>query len=128
MSNHTPGPWRWEINLHGKSLHLVGGRQLFDLTVMDFDRWGMNRATPVVRDLSRDGMNRLYKIHERKDWIKPFPGREHHADWCADVVHADMRLIAAAPVMFTTLEMIASGKFDAPYCQELARAAIEGLA
>ena len=128
MSNHTPGPWRWEINLHGKDLHLVGGKPQFDLTVMDFDRRGMNRATAVVRDLSHDGMNVLYKIHERKDWIKPFPGREHHADWCADVVHADMRLIAAAPVMFTALEMIASGKFDAPYCQELARGAIEGLA
>lgn len=57
----------------------------------------MSNATFFLRDTSHDGMNLLHKIHERRDWIEPFPGRSHHADWCANVVHPDMRLIAAAP-------------------------------
>lgn len=43
---HTPGPWRWEVNLSGTSIRLMGGRPQFDKTVMDFVRWGMSRATP----------------------------------------------------------------------------------
>lgn len=92
----TPGPWRWELSLHSKRLHIVGGRPQFDLTVMDFERWGMSAATIRLRDLAHDGMNIMHKLHERPDWIKPHHGREHHADWCADVAHADAALMVAA--------------------------------
>jgi hypothetical protein len=43
-AQHTPGPWRWEFNAERKSVDLVGGRPMFDLTVMDFARWGMGNA------------------------------------------------------------------------------------
>ena len=45
MSNHTPGPWRWEVNMKSKSLHLVGGKPKFDLTIIEPTRWGMGSAT-----------------------------------------------------------------------------------
>lgn len=103
MSKYTPGPWRWEINIDHKSAHLVGGRRLYDLTIMSFSRWGMSGAVPVLRDPAEDGMNVMHRLCDRADWIAPFPGRNHHADWCADVVHPDMRLIAAAPDLLEAL-------------------------
>ena len=103
-TNHTPGPWRWEFNAEHKVLHLVGGRPQYDLTIMDFDRWGMNRAIATLRDTSEDGMNIMHRLCDRKDWIAPFPGRAHHANWCADVVHPDMRLMAAAPDLLAALQ------------------------
>ncbi len=90
----TDGPWRWEFDAHNLRVHLVGGCPRYDLTIMDFVRWGMSGATVRMRD-SSDG-NLMYKLHERQDWIEPFPGREHHKHWCANVVHPDMRMIAAA--------------------------------
>lgn len=96
-AKHTPGPWRWEFNAEHKRVHLVGGRPRFDLTVMDFDRWGMNRATVSFRDTSEDGMNLMFKLHERTDWIAPEAGREHHKSWHQLVTHPDARLMAAAP-------------------------------
>ena len=96
-AQHTPGPWRWEFNEEHKDLSLVGGKPQFDLTIIQPIRWGMSSATLFVRDTAYDGMNLLHKVHERRDWIKPFPGREHHAHWCASVNHPDMRLIEAAP-------------------------------
>lgn len=92
----TALPWRWELSLHSKRLHIVGGRPRFDLTVMDFERWGMGSATIRLRELEHDGMNIMHKLHERHDWIKPHAGREHHADWCADIAHADAAYIVAA--------------------------------
>ena len=94
---HTPGPWRWEVSEQSKSLHLVGGKPQFDLTIIQPTRWGMGSATLMIRDTAHDGMNIMHKLHERRDWIAPFPGRAHHANWCAAVVHPDMRLIEAAP-------------------------------
>lgn len=102
-TKHTPGPWRWEFNRAHKELHLVGGRPQYDLTIMDFDRWGMSRAVATLRDPSEDGMNIMDRLCDRPDWIAPFPGRAHHADWCADVTHPDMRLIAAAPELLDAL-------------------------
>lgn len=94
---HTPGPWRWELNEEHKSLSLVGGKPQFDLTIIQPTRWGMGSATLFVRDTAHDGMNILHKLHERRDWIKPFPGRTHHVRWCASAAHPDMALIEAAP-------------------------------
>lgn len=103
-TNHTEGPWRWEFNAEFRSVHLVGGRPQYDLTVMDFTRWGMAGAGIRLRELSEGGMDLLHKLHERPEWIAPFPGREHHKHWCADVIHPDMRLIAAAPELLEALE------------------------
>lgn len=103
-TNHTEGPWRWEFNAEFRSVHLVGGRPQYDLTVMDFTRWGMAGAGIRLRELSEGGMDLLHKLHERPEWIAPFPGREHHKHWCADVIHPDMRLIAAAPELLAALE------------------------
>lgn len=103
---HTPGPWRWEFNEKHKSIHLVGGVPQFDLTIMEPTRWGMNRASLMLRDTAHDGMNLMHKLQDRKDWIAPFAGRAHHADWCSDVVHPDMRLIAAAPELLDVAQSI----------------------
>lgn len=104
---HTPGPWRWEFNREHRNLHLVGGGQRqYDLTIMDFDRWGMNDAVATLRDPAIDGMNVMHKLPDRPDWIAPFPGREHHADWCAAVRHPDMRLIEAAPDLLAALQAL----------------------
>jgi hypothetical protein len=102
-AKHTPGPWRWELNEKHRHVHLVGGRPQYDLTILEPIRWGMSGATLHIRDTAHDGMNLMHKLHERRDWIAPFPGRAHHAHWCADVVHPDMRLIAAAPDMLAAL-------------------------
>ncbi len=101
---HTAGPWRWEFNHKQKSMHLVGGRPQFDLTIMDFSRWGMGGAIPNMRDTAHDGMNIMYRVCDRPDWVTPFAGRKHHADWCADVVHPDLRLMAAAPDLLDALQ------------------------
>lgn len=101
---HTPGPWRWEFSASSRRLHLVGGRPQFDLTIMDFDRWGMNGATISLRDTAHDGMNLMHKLHERSDWIAPIPGCEHHKSWLQRVVHPDARLIEAAPELLEELQ------------------------
>ena len=106
MTMHTEGPWRWEFNREHKSLHLVGGRPLYDLTVMDFDRWGMSGAVATLRDPAEAGMNIMHRLCDRQDWVAPFPGRAHHASWCADVVHPDMRLMAAAPDLLEALQVM----------------------
>ena len=109
-ATHTPGPWRWEINLKSKVLHLVGGQpRQYDLTIMDFDRWGMGRAVATLRDTAHDGMNIMHRLCDRMDWIEEFPGRGHHFDWCASVNHPDMRLMAAAPDLLDALEEARNG-------------------
>ena len=102
-AEHTPGPWRWELNEKHKSIHLVGGKPMYDLTILQPIRWGMGSATFFIRDTAHDGLNLLHKLHERRDWITHFDGRKHHVSWCADVNHPDMRLIAAAPELLEAL-------------------------
>lgn len=124
-AKHTPGPWRWEINRSSKVLHLVGGQpHQYDLTIMDFDRWGMSRAVATLRDTAEDGMNIMHRLCDRPDWIAPFPGRAHHADWCADVTHPDMRLMAAAPDLLNALTTMRDVLRDAGYLTGAADLAI----
>jgi len=101
---HTPGPWRWEFNAAHKTVDLVGGRPMFDLTVMDFARWGMGNAVPRFRDTSDDGMNLVDRLCDKPEWLAPEPGREHHKSWHQLVTHPDARLIAAAPDLLEALE------------------------
>lgn len=105
-AQHTAGPWRWELNEEHKSLHLIGGKPRYDLTIIQPARWGMGSATLMIRDTAHDGMNIMHKLHERRDWIAPFRGRDHHAKWCADVTHPDMRLIAAAPELLRVMRLL----------------------
>ena len=124
-TKHTPGPWRWEFNREHKTLHLVGGRPQYDLTIMDFDRWGMSGAVATLRDPAEDGMNIMHRLCDRPDWIAPFPGRAHHAKWCADVMHPDMRLMAAAPDLLEFVsEWLSRQGDDNNYMTAKARAAI----
>lgn len=97
MSKHTPGPWRWEFNAAHKTVDLVGGKPMFDLTVMDFARWGMGHAVPRFRDTSEDGMNLMDRLCDKPEWIAPEQGREHHKKWHQLVTHPDAILMAAAP-------------------------------
>ena len=127
-TKYTQGPWRWEFNRKHKTLHLVGGRPQYDLTIMDFDRWGMRGAVATLRDPAEDGMNIMHRLCDRPDWIAPFPGRAHHATWCADVTHPDMRLMAAAPDLLEALIELADCGAEAwgedRPCVKWARAAI----
>lgn len=103
-TTHTPGPWRWEFNAKHKSVQLVGGVPTFDLTIIDFERWGMSGATPRFRDTSEDGMNTMYRLCDKPEWIVPEPGRSHHKTWHQLVKHPDAQLIAAAPELLDALK------------------------
>lgn len=98
MNQHTPGPWRWEINLQYKSIQLCGGKPLFDKTVMGVKRWGMNGATPTFQDVNG------YHLIEAKDVAEVVPGREHHKEWFQTLNQADANLIAAAPDLLEALQ------------------------
>lgn len=105
-AKHTPGPWRWEVNRKSKDIKLVGGHPQFDKTVMDFERWGMGGASPRFA-LHFGDAHIMTRLCDRPEWIKPFSGRLHHADWCAGAIHPDARLIEAAPELLEALEAIA---------------------
>jgi len=104
MSKHTCGPWRWEYNAEHKSVHLVGGKPQYNLTVMDFARWGMGGAVPRFRDTSLDGMNLMDRLCDKQNWIATEPGREHHKNWFCLVTHPDARLMASAPDLLEALQ------------------------
>lgn len=77
---------------------------MFDLTVMDFARWGLGGAVPRFRDTSEDGFNLMDRLCDNPEWIAPEPGREHHKSWHLLVTHPDARLMAAAPDLLAALE------------------------
>lgn len=106
MSKYTKGPWRWEFNKEYKNLHLVGGQKRFDLTIMDFERWGMRGATMRLRDPEHNGMQLLHRVHERADWITPEPGREHHKNWHQLLTHPDALLMEASPELYEALKRL----------------------
>ena len=66
----------------------------------------LREAAQHYCDTSEDGMNIMHRLCDRTDWIAPFPGRDHHANWCADVTHPDMRLMAAAPDLAAALQAL----------------------
>lgn len=117
-TKNTPGPWRWEYNAKHRSVHLVGGKPQFDLTVMDFTRWGMAGAGIRLRETSLQRLGIMHKLHERPDWIAPFAGRAHHKHWCAAVIHPDMRLIEAAPDLLDALGVLVTLEADGMHASE----------
>ena len=99
VAETTPGPWAWEVNKLHKKVELSGGKQTKaggDLTVLSFERWGLQGAAPVFwtwRGYTADEPQRADKI------AVPAPGREHHAKWFARIDHPDAALIALAPAL-----------------------------
>lgn len=87
FKGHTPGPWRWRINEKFKQVELLGGKSLI---VMDFVRYGMDRAAPRFR--TNDC------LMERIEYFSQIiPGEEHHASWNKTLSHPDAELMSAAP-------------------------------
>lgn len=101
-SSHTPGPWRWELNLTSRVVQLCGGRPRFDKIVMDFKRWGMGSAAPRFQNPEHP-----HRLMTRADeFAVPVDGREHHYQWFQDIDQPDARLIAAAPDLYAALAAI----------------------
>lgn len=102
---HTPGPWRWEINLSSRQLQLCGGDPkggfgAYDHTVMDFVRWGMSGAQPRFLDAKKT------LLTEASTYAEVVEGREHHKAWFQTLSHPDARLIAASPCLFKACKEI----------------------
>jgi len=102
---HTPGPWRWEINLTARQIQLCGGDPkagfgAYDHTVMDFVRWGMSGAQPRFLD------SKATLLTEASTYAEVVEGREHHKSWFQTLSHPDARLIAAAPDLLEALKAV----------------------
>ena len=88
---HTPEPWRWELNEKSKEVQLVGGHPKFDKLVMDFARWGMGGATPRFnREIGALNIMAPARVF---DMI--VEGREHHAAWFKTIDHPDANRIVS---------------------------------
>lgn len=96
----TPGPWRWEINLRQKCISICGGNIPFDLTVMDFIRWGVQSAMPRF---ITDNWGHGATMTDSKELTKIVKGREHHKSWFQTIDNPDANLIATAPEMLEAL-------------------------
>lgn len=110
MANPTPGPWRWEVNRKNHRVQLCGGVPQFDLTVMDFVRWGMTSAQPRFLDPADLGPKSLRPmiLCRSEMWARPIVGREHHADWMQGIDHPDANLIAAAPDLYAAAKNLSA--------------------
>lgn len=86
MSYQPNAPWRFSINRQSKHMELIDYRHNI---IMDFARYGMQNGQ------ARFGVDGI--LIDAKDLAVPFPGRDHHASWCAGIDHPDARLIEAAP-------------------------------
>lgn len=98
---YTPGPWRWEFNEKSKDINLVGGKTIYDLTVMDFVRYGMGGAQPRFNIDHGQDLQLMHKASEMGVIVK---GREHHANWFKDINHPDAKLISSAPELLEALQ------------------------
>lgn len=121
---HTPGPWRWEVNRSHKSVKLCGGPPKrgfgrYDLTVMDFRRFGMTGAAPVFWFWDYDEY--VGKPCRADELALAVEGREHHADWFANIDHPDARLIASAPELLAALEFMVNVSRTTPGFSPMAR-------
>ena len=67
-----------------------------------------------LRDTTHNGLQLLYRVHERPDWIVPETGREHHKSWHQLLTHPDARLIAAAPDLLYWLQWVMENCDDTP--------------
>lgn len=98
---YTPGPWRWEINKESKRIQLTGGDMPFDLTIMAFERWGMNSAQPTFLKVAES--NHML-IEKAVSFAAIVSGREHHSNWFQTINHPDANLIAASPDLLQACE------------------------
>lgn len=104
---HTDGPFRFEVRPHNHHVELCGGIPKFDLTVMQFTRWGMGGGQPYLRGKTKDGKHCLiFKLSERPDWTTHAEGREHHVEWFRLIKHPDAQLLEAAPELLTEVRRL----------------------
>lgn len=87
-TEHTKGPWYWEVNPQSKSFSLRAP-QKGGTIVMDFTRYGMQSAQPRFR------VGNI--LHDAAELTVVDPERDHHKNWHRLLEHPDARLIAAAP-------------------------------
>jgi len=103
----TPGPWRWEVNITTKTVTLCGGPPKlgfgrYDLSVLEFKRWGTHSAAPVFWKWE---FPRCVGTPLRADEVaEAVPGREHHERWFRIINHPDAHLMAAAPDLYHALQ------------------------
>jgi hypothetical protein len=84
MTKHTPGPWKWSIDLRHRDIRLDAG----SLVVMDFVRYGMQGAQPRFRlPEYGDVLIECAELAKEHSLLGHWP-------------HPDARLIAAAPDLF----------------------------
>lgn len=75
--------------------------------MLNFVRWGLNRAAPMFW-FWRAGQH-WSKPPKRADALaKAVAGREHHADWFAEIDHPDAKLITLAPELAAALTSLHS--------------------
>lgn len=106
---YTAGPWRWEVNRKSQIVSMCGGEPAgrFDKTVLDFVRWGMSRAAPRFW-FWKDSRHWSEEPKRADALAQAVSGREHHADWFADVDHPDARLIALAPELASAVRALSA--------------------
>lgn len=109
-SKHTPGPWAWFGNTGNQDITLAAthsGRRF----VMDFRRWGLQRAQPrfQIKGLMEDASDLVkFEVGDGKATGKS-DGKSDGSVYRLDVAgidHPDARLIAAAPEMLEILEEV----------------------